>query len=158
MSDAVDGSMEPAGAQGRYLARGISAGSESYGPTGLTRPPELRYFPVACFPTHRHPFMRFPCYNSPAHAMAATDEFYWAQEGFEYPEAKVTEWLRAYLVLPSQGRVLDLCCGDGIWSKGMQNVQPKLELLGSICRRVACAKRSDCSKRITIISSSAMPS
>lgn len=62
--------------------------------------------------------------------MAATDEFYWAQEGFEYPETKVTEWLRAHLVLPRQGRVLDLCCGDGIWSKGMRNVQPTIELFG----------------------------
>lgn len=74
--------------------------------------------------------MPFPCYDSPAQAMAATDEFYWAQEGFEYPQAKVTEWLRVHLALPRQGRVLDLCCGDGIWSKGMQNLQPKLELFG----------------------------
>src|SRR5690606_23185388 len=29
-----------------------------------------------------------------------------------------------------KGRILDLCCGDGIWSKGIQHVNPDLELFG----------------------------
>jgi SAM-dependent methyltransferase len=72
----------------------------------------------------------FDVYQSPQSALAATDDFYWSREGFEYPEEKVTQWVRQHVTLPKTGCVLDLCCGDGIWSKGMQNVNPKLELFG----------------------------
>ena len=69
-------------------------------------------------------------YNSPEEALSATNEFFSRQEGFQYTEKRVTEWIRAHVKLPKAGRVLDLCCGDGIWSKGIQNVSPKLELFG----------------------------
>ncbi|MGH7888252.1 MAG: class I SAM-dependent methyltransferase [Candidatus Binatia bacterium] len=62
--------------------------------------------------------------------MAATDDFYWSEDGFEYPEARVTEWVRRNIMLPKEGRVLDLCCGDGIWSRGIRNAQPNLEMFG----------------------------
>ena len=69
-------------------------------------------------------------YQTPVEALQATDEFYARQEGFQYPPEKVNEWVRAHVELPPTGRVLDLCCGDGIWSKGIQEVNPSLELFG----------------------------
>ena len=69
-------------------------------------------------------------YNSPEEALKATDEFFSSGEGFQYSERRVTEWVGAHVKLPKAGRVLDLCCGDGIWSKGIANVNPDLELFG----------------------------
>ena len=69
-------------------------------------------------------------YSTPDEVLKATDEFYLNREGFQYTEEYVTSWIKKYLTLPVSGRVLDLCCGDGIWSKGMQNVNPNLELYG----------------------------
>jgi len=69
-------------------------------------------------------------YNTPDEALKATDEFYLNREGFQYTEEYATNWIKKYLTLPVSGRILDLCCGDGIWSKGMQNVNPNLELYG----------------------------
>lgn len=69
-------------------------------------------------------------YDSPEEALSATDEFFSRQEGFQYSEEMVTEWVTAHVKVPKTGRVLDLCCGDGIWSKGFQNVNPNLELFG----------------------------
>jgi SAM-dependent methyltransferase len=74
--------------------------------------------------------MTSPVYKTPEDALKATDEFYFSQEGFQYPEEKVTSWIRDYVKLPNSGRVLDLCCGDGVWSKGIQNINPNLELYG----------------------------
>lgn len=71
-----------------------------------------------------------PVYGAPEEALTATDEFYENQEGFQYSEEKVTEWLRKNVKLPKSGRVLDLCCGDGIWSKGIQNLNAKLDIYG----------------------------
>ena len=71
-----------------------------------------------------------PAYESQKDALKATDEFYENYEGFQYSEQKVTEWVRKHVKLPRSGRVIDLCCGDGIWSKGIQNINPKLELYG----------------------------
>ena len=84
--------------------------------------------------------MSEPVYEAPADALKATDEFYENQEGFQYSEEKVTEWIRKHVKLPKSGRVLDLCCGDGIWSKGIQNVNPKLELYGIDISKGAIAK------------------
>ncbi len=61
---------------------------------------------------------------------AETDRFYRENEGFGYSEEYVNGWLRANVDLPETGRALDLCCGDGIWSKGMQNLRPELEIFG----------------------------
>ncbi len=74
--------------------------------------------------------MNNPVYKTPEDALKATDKFYFSQEGFQYPEEKVTSWIRDYVKLPNSGRVLDLCCGDGVWSKGIQNINPNLELYG----------------------------
>lgn len=74
--------------------------------------------------------MQQPTYRTPVEALQATDEFYAHQEGFQYPSKKVNEWVRAHVQVPTAGRVLDLCCGDGIWSKGFQAVNPSLALFG----------------------------
>ena len=73
--------------------------------------------------------MSEPTYATPQDALAATDEFYAAQ-GFAYSDDLVTSWLRAHVDVPSAGRVLDLCCGDGVWSRGFQLLNPRLELFG----------------------------
>jgi SAM-dependent methyltransferase len=64
-----------------------------------------------------------------ASARTATDEFY-RTGGFSYTEEHVSEWISSHVTLPRQGRVLDLCCGDGIWSRGFQLVAPNLDLYG----------------------------
>ena len=69
-------------------------------------------------------------YMSAAEALAATDEFYRNREGFGYDLEKVAGWLSQHVRVPKKGRVLDLCCGDGIWSKGFQTVNPALDLYG----------------------------
>ena len=69
-------------------------------------------------------------YNTPLEALKATDQFYLTNEGFQYTDDYVTGWLKENINLPRSGHVLDLCCGDGIWSKGIQNINPDLELFG----------------------------
>lgn len=74
--------------------------------------------------------MSYSVYSDHEEALGATDEFYFSQEGFQYPEEKVTQWIGDNVSLPKEGRVLDLCCGDGIWSKGIKNVRPTLDVYG----------------------------
>ncbi len=74
--------------------------------------------------------MSHETYSDPSIALEATDRFYESEQGFEYTEEYVVKWLRAHVKLPAGGRVLDLCCGDGIWSRGMQLINPDLELFG----------------------------
>ena len=69
-------------------------------------------------------------YDTPDQALHATDQFYQQRQGFEYTEQYVVDWLREFVTLPKRGRVLDLCCGDGIWSKGIAAINPDLELFG----------------------------
>lgn len=69
-------------------------------------------------------------YQTAAEALDATNEFYSLQEGFQYSEEKATEWVRSNVKLPKTGRVLDLCCGDGLWSEAIRNVNPTLKLYG----------------------------
>lgn len=69
-------------------------------------------------------------YPSPEVALDATDVFYRSARGFSYDPAKVRAWLSAHVRIPKAGRVLDLCCGDGVWSKGFQELNPELELYG----------------------------
>ncbi|MGH8546303.1 MAG: class I SAM-dependent methyltransferase [Gammaproteobacteria bacterium] len=69
-------------------------------------------------------------YSSPIEALDATDDFYRAQQGFGYDLDKVVNWLKRYVSIPKKGRILDLCCGDGVWSKGFQEINPRLELHG----------------------------
>jgi SAM-dependent methyltransferase len=69
-------------------------------------------------------------YDSPEDALAATDSFYRAAAGFSYDLEAVKAWLSAHVRIPKAGRVLDLCCGDGIWSKGFLELSPAIELYG----------------------------
>jgi SAM-dependent methyltransferase len=69
-------------------------------------------------------------YDTPEEALAATDLFYRAAAGFSYDLEAVKSWLSNHVRIPKAGRVLDLCCGDGIWSKGFQELSPQLELYG----------------------------
>lgn len=72
-----------------------------------------------------------PIYESASEALAATDQFYSADSGFEYTPEQVADWLKIYVPrLPKLGRVLDLCCGDGVWSAGLKALNPALELFG----------------------------
>ncbi len=74
--------------------------------------------------------MAEPIYQNPTKALQATDEFYQNQEGFQYTEDLATKWIGSNVVLPRKGRILDLCCGDGIWSRGFQLINSSLELYG----------------------------
>lgn len=72
-----------------------------------------------------------PIYESASEALSATDEFYAENSGFEYTAEQVLDWLKLYVPrLPKAGRVLDLCCGDGVWSAGLKQLNPSLELFG----------------------------
>lgn len=73
-------------------------------------------------------------------ALLATDVFYDCSGGFGYSLEYVTSWIKGNVDLPETGRVLDLCCGDGIWSKGMQKIKPNLELYGVDISRGAINK------------------
>lgn len=70
-----------------------------------------------------------PIYANAEEALAATDDFY-AMDGFAYTEEMVERWIRANVQVPSAGNILDLCCGDGIWSRGFQIINPSLKLFG----------------------------
>lgn len=72
----------------------------------------------------------YPVFEKPDQALAATDVFYETQEGFQYSEDMVTSWLSQFVKIPKIGRVLDLCCGDGIWSKGFEILNSALDLYG----------------------------
>lgn len=63
-------------------------------------------------------------------AVKATDDFYKNREGFQYNWEKITSWLRQHTSVKPGFRVLDLCCGDGAWSKGFQEVEPGVECFG----------------------------
>ena len=63
-------------------------------------------------------------------SLRATDAFFGAEGGFGYDIEKVVAWLKKHAPLPDTGRVLDLCCGDGIWSEGIKRLRPRLELWG----------------------------
>ncbi len=69
-------------------------------------------------------------YGSPEEALSATDDFYRSQSGFGYDMKNVTGWLSKNVKVPASGRILDLCCGDGIWSRGFKELNAKLELYG----------------------------
>jgi SAM-dependent methyltransferase len=73
--------------------------------------------------------MAHQTYVTPEDALKATDEFY-GKEGFQYTEELVKSWLSRFIRIPKSGRLLDLCCGDGIWSKGFKHLNPNLELFG----------------------------
>ncbi|MEX0702840.1 MAG: class I SAM-dependent methyltransferase [Planctomycetales bacterium] len=69
-------------------------------------------------------------YDSPAEALQATSRFY-QDSGFQYTDEKVADHLAIYIRRPPKsGNVLDLCCGDGIWSKGIKALDPNSTLHG----------------------------
>ena len=71
-----------------------------------------------------------PLYETAHQARDATDDFY-AGSGFEYTDEQVRQWLAIYLpCVPANGNVLDLCCGDGIWARGIKSLNPRLKLHG----------------------------
>ncbi len=69
-------------------------------------------------------------YESAEQARRATDEFY-CDRGFDYTPEQVRQWLSIYLRRPLKtGKVLDLCCGDGIWARGIKDLSPDVTLYG----------------------------
>ena len=65
-------------------------------------------------------------------ARIATDEFYENTSGFSYTDKTVDAWLEIYFPydLPDKATILDLCCGDGIWSNGFERLLPRATLHG----------------------------
>ncbi len=69
-------------------------------------------------------------YESAQLARRATDDFY-ADAGFAYAPDDVQTLLAVYVPDPPMtGAVLDLCCGDGVWSRGLKQLSADLELHG----------------------------
>ena len=60
-----------------------------------------------------------------------TDDFYGTNGGFEYDVDQCARWLKKNVRLPGKGRLLDLYCGDGVWSEAMNRIHPELELFGA---------------------------
>lgn len=65
-------------------------------------------------------------YNDGDQARNATDQFYKEESGFSYTDETVDKWLAIYMyrALPAKANILDLCCGDGVWSKGFKRLYP----------------------------------
>lgn len=60
-------------------------------------------------------------YQTADEARQASDAFY-ADQGFVYTPVQVNQWLKIYLPRSlASVAVMDLCCGDGIWSQGINN-------------------------------------
>lgn len=69
-------------------------------------------------------------HNIPESALIATDQFYRSSEGFGYDLTKLIKWLTSYTRIPETGKILDLCCGDGIWSQAFKELNPELDCFG----------------------------
>jgi len=71
-------------------------------------------------------------YNDHSQARSATNEFYNDKSGFSYTDETVDLWLDIYLAraIPNKAKILDLCCGDGVWSKGFKRRLPEATLHG----------------------------
>ena len=73
----------------------------------------------------------FPIYKNSKKALKETDKFYLLKSGFSYDIDYVVSWLKNNIGIPEgNAKILDLCCGDGIWSYGFKKINPKLELYG----------------------------
>lgn len=63
-----------------------------------------------------------------------TDQFYETQNGLSYSNERVDRWLckwfYPFVDLRGDERILDLCCGDGVWSVGLMRKFPKLKVVG----------------------------
>ncbi len=71
----------------------------------------------------------FAKYKNSKIALKETDDFY-LNSGFQYSLNYVTKWLKDNIKVPKSGAILDLCCGDGIWSHGFEILNPKLNVYG----------------------------
>ncbi len=65
-----------------------------------------------------------------ADALHATDLFYKQQGGFQESVESAIHWVKQYVSLPQYGNVLDLCCGEGNWSKAIKSINSSLKLYG----------------------------
>ncbi len=70
-----------------------------------------------------------PVYENASEALQHTNEFY-RSGGFSYTPEQVQVWLELIFKAPPKGKVLDLCCGDGVWSEGLSKWAPNAELYG----------------------------
>lgn len=63
-----------------------------------------------------------------------TDSWYFEQGGFSYTDEQVDRFLERWFLtlapLEPGRRVLDLACGDGVWSFGLERLEPSLQILG----------------------------
>jgi len=73
--------------------------------------------------------VQHPVYENATEALGHTDDFY-RSGGFTYTAEQVQKWLVLIFGKPPVGRVLDLCCGDGVWSEGLSIWAPDAELYG----------------------------
>lgn len=67
-------------------------------------------------------------------AVSHTDKFYTNRSGKSYSDNQVDRWLSRWFFpfvnLSGKESVLDLCCGDGIWSFGLLRKHPRLQITG----------------------------
>jgi SAM-dependent methyltransferase len=67
-------------------------------------------------------------------AVHNTNTFYQQQGGFSYSDEQVDRWLAKWFYpfvnLKGTERILDLCCGDGVWSLGLLRRFPGLLVCG----------------------------
>lgn len=71
-------------------------------------------------------------YLNEKEAAEATDSFYEENAGFSYSHETVDKWLNIYLSRPlkKNPKILDLCCGDGVWAQGLLRFYPDADLFG----------------------------
>lgn len=62
-----------------------------------------------------------------------TNDFYNALDGYSYTDEQVDRWLNKwffpFVALRGNEHVLDLCCGDGVWSFGLLRKLPNLKII-----------------------------
>ena len=69
-----------------------------------------------------------------ANAVQDTDRFYEEQDSRSYSDEQVNRWLSKWFypfaALNGKERILDLCCGDGVWSLGLLRSFPEITVVG----------------------------
>jgi len=72
----------------------------------------------------------YKLYKNSKEALIETDNFY-SNSGFMYDPTYVVNWIKLNILLPKKkSRILDLCCGDGIWSYGFPLINSDYEIYG----------------------------
>lgn len=71
-------------------------------------------------------------FKSKEDAKKATDDFYNKESGFSYTTETVDKWLDIYLEKPIKkgAHILDICCGDGVWSSGFKRRESSATVYG----------------------------